>query len=393
MEFQYPSVTPLRVEKGDGLTYWVPLVGDLLEPDQDVADFMQHLAVTGRSENTTKSYASWLAPAIRYRVAHDWTWSDLADHMDEFLIWRRQQRRTSNGRGAKGPSTETMRLMVTAMNQFYRFLIANNKVESPERTYRQLFALEADLKTSNSSDGDAYPLWAAGNPRYGRVKGVPDADIDLQRRRALPKAVTTAEFNAMMSATKSRRDAFILMLLGGAGLRVGAVASLRRESIHGKNTRCEHSALGPHIHVNPEPTHPHHDSVKSPAVVPVAMDVMQWYWAWLEDRRDVPGAANQPWLLVTLPNPGRPGGEPLASDAIRVMVDRVAQAAGISRKITPHMLRHFVGQSAADMGLPADQVQKILGHRSITSQEVYRNASAEAARRGVDALAQIRSTP
>jgi integrase/recombinase XerD len=379
MELIVPDVTSVRVEKEGGLAYWVPLVGTGMEPDRDVAEFMQHLALSGRAEKTTKSYVGWLAPAVRYRAANNWTWSEFAEHMDEFLVWRRQLRRKSHGRGSAGPSTQTMRLMVTAINELFRFLISSRRVSDPARVQALLFDPVSDPELTR----------AGGRARYRKVKGTPAADLDLQRKRESPKAVSLTEFHAMMEAASSVRDAFILMLLGGAALRVGAVASLQRNSIH-QNTECEHASFGPHIHVVAAANHPHGEAVKYTSVVPAAMDVVQWYWAWLEERTEIPGASTQPWLLLTFPSPGRPGGEPLSSGAIRKMVDRVAKAAGIRRKITPHMLRHFVGQSAADLGLPPDELQRIMGHRSIQSQAVYRNVSDDAARRGAELLAEHR---
>jgi len=44
----------------------------------------------------------------------------------------------------------------------------------------------------------------------------------------------------------------------------------------------------------------------------------------------------------------------------------------------PHELRHGFGQEAADMDMPRDLLQQLLGHASIESQDVYRRSSDEA---------------
>jgi Phage integrase family len=130
---------------------------------------------------------------------------------------------------------------------------------------------------------------------------------------------------------------------------------------------------------NARPDHPHRDGVKrrDPFAIPMGAAVVQLWWAWLEERAAIRGAADQPWLLLALASPMGREGQALGSSAVREMVKVVAKRAGL-RHVTPHQLRHGFGQEAADADVPPDLLQRLLGHARIESQGVYRKTSNEA---------------
>jgi integrase/recombinase XerD len=49
----------------------------------------------------------------------------------------------------------------------------------------------------------------------------------------------------------------------------------------------------------------------------------------------------------------------------------VAAAAGIRKRVYPHLLRHTVAQQLLEGGMPLDQVQRFLGHDRIETTLVY----------------------
>jgi integrase/recombinase XerD len=64
-------------------------------------------------------------------------------------------------------------------------------------------------------------------------------------------------------------------------------------------------------------------------------------------------------------------GAALSTDSTRAILRALAQAANLSRRITPHMLRHTAATFLLENGADLRIVQEFLGHDSIRSTERY----------------------
>jgi integrase/recombinase XerD len=60
-----------------------------------------------------------------------------------------------------------------------------------------------------------------------------------------------------------------------------------------------------------------------------------------------------------------------------------ANVAGLSSKVTPHMLRHTAATRLIEAGVDIRYIQRLLGHASLTTTEIYTHVSDEALRRVV----------
>jgi integrase/recombinase XerD len=57
---------------------------------------------------------------------------------------------------------------------------------------------------------------------------------------------------------------------------------------------------------------------------------------------------------------------------VQTMVRRCARAAGITRRVHPHLLRHSIATILLDSGrVPIDQVRKFLGHLHLSTTQIY----------------------
>ena len=56
---------------------------------------------------------------------------------------------------------------------------------------------------------------------------------------------------------------------------------------------------------------------------------------------------------------------------IRLLIKKVAEEAGIKRRITPHMLRHSTATHLLNNGMDIRFVQRLLGHQSIITTQIY----------------------
>lgn len=60
-----------------------------------------------------------------------------------------------------------------------------------------------------------------------------------------------------------------------------------------------------------------------------------------------------------------------SEQSIRIMIKRYTREAGISLNITPHMFRHSVATYLIEEGADISYVQRILGHSSIKTTQIY----------------------
>ncbi|MFZ2681726.1 MAG: site-specific tyrosine recombinase/integron integrase [Patescibacteria group bacterium] len=147
------------------------------------------------------------------------------------------------------------------------------------------------------------------------------------------------------------RDKAILELLFSTGLRVSEIANLRIDAINLKLD--EFTVLG---------------KGSKHRVVFLANPARIAIKTYLERRRDV-----SPYLFVRHDRARKftPGAHPLTPRSIQRIVDRYARMAGITKRVTPHTLRHTYATDLLRNGADIRSVQSLLGHESITTTQVY----------------------
>jgi integrase/recombinase XerD len=75
--------------------------------------------------------------------------------------------------------------------------------------------------------------------------------------------------------------------------------------------------------------------------------------------------------------------EPLTTQAMRSRLAKAACDAGLRVKVTPHMLRHTAATQLIEAGVDIRYIQRLLGHASLTTTEIYTHVSDNALRRVV----------
>ena len=69
--------------------------------------------------------------------------------------------------------------------------------------------------------------------------------------------------------------------------------------------------------------------------------------------------------------------EGLARRSIERIVKHYAIKAGISKKVTPHVIRHCFATDLLSNGADIRSVQMMLGHANIATTQIYTHVSAE----------------
>jgi integrase/recombinase XerD len=372
-------VETVRVDVGCGMAYWSVLAGPTLAPVVPVDHFLRHLRFArNAAESTTKSYAGHLKRFERWRVGADLSWEAAAREIARYLLYLRTTPRIRPGRGVgQLPTGGALVPALAAIHGFYRHAVDVGAIDAI--VLPLLFEVAEQRFTGERGRMGLRPRL--------RVDARPTAPALLE-----PSAATTEEFAAMLACAGTARDACLIGMLGGLGLRVGQVASLWREDVHlmpaGRQVPGCGYMHGPHVHVVRRDGHPRGaiSKARSANVLPVPGPVEMLYAAWLWERQRIPDADVSPWAFVSFPGPaGNVPGEPLSTRRIYDIVTGAAATAGL-RHIHPHMLRHGFGSVAADLDVSRDVLQRLLGHRTLTAQDVYRQVSTD---RVIEAAALI----
>ena len=107
-------------------------------------------------------------------------------------------------------------------------------------------------------------------------------------------------------------------------------------------------------------------------LVPLSEPSREALLAWLhEGRPNAPGSAKASDAMFISAKGG-----PLTPNGLWRMVRRAAQQAGLSGRVSPHVLRHSFATDLVDNGANLRAVQMLLGHESLTTTTVYLRPSA-----------------
>jgi integrase/recombinase XerC len=74
---------------------------------------------------------------------------------------------------------------------------------------------------------------------------------------------------------------------------------------------------------------------------------------------------------------------PLTTASMRSRLARAARDAGLRARVTPHMLRHTAATQLIEAGVDIRYIQRLLGHASLSTTELYTHISDRALRRVV----------
>ena len=147
------------------------------------------------------------------------------------------------------------------------------------------------------------------------------------------------------------RDKAILELLFSTGLRVSELANLLKENINIK--KDEFTIMG---------------KGGKTRVVFLSEQAKYWLQKYLDKRIDL-----NPNLFIS--HDKRAGKKdadaPITPRSIQRIVQKCAQAAGITKAVTPHTLRHSYATDLLQNGADIRSVQTMLGHSSITTTQIY----------------------
>jgi integrase/recombinase XerD len=186
-------------------------------------------------------------------------------------------------------------------------------------------------------------------------------NLTIRLPRRLPRALTVEDMRRLLAraAEEASRSAsfsaillnFVVVCLFATGLRIGELASVKLTDIdlaeaaiivRGKGNRERRVFLPGRL----------------------AGAILGGY---LLARAKIP-TSSEPLLVTT-------EGQPMTTQSLRRALIALAQRASITRRVTPHMLRHTAATQLIEAGVDIRFVQKLLGHASIATTQIYTQVS------------------
>ncbi len=281
-------------------------------------EFLEHTEIAkGRSVNTIENYDRYLTRFI--------TQSKVKDAKDineavvrEFRLWLNRQSTGNNRATGETLSKKTQNYYMIALRAFLKFL-AKKEIKSMP-------------------------------PEQIELAKVPERHLDLMSSDELSRLLKSPSGTEL----KDLRDRAILELLFSTGLRVSELAALTTNtdfsagefSIRGKGGKIR--------------------------VVFVSDEAKSAVKNYLAKREDMSDAL---FVQIAPKGKGKKGedkdAEPLTRRSIERIVKQHAIKSGISKKVTPHVIRHSFATDLLSNGADLRSVQMLLGHANISTTQIY----------------------
>ncbi len=297
-----------------------------MELERYKREFLEYIEIEkGRSLKTVENYDHYLTRFLEFtKLTNPKDISD--DNVREFRLWlnRQESGTKENGRN-ETLKKRTQNYYLIALRSFLKYLMKRGVTSLP--------------------------------PDRIELAKVAERSLDL---------ISPDELNRLMSAPDTEtlaglRDKAMLELLFSTGLRVSELTSLSREldidsdefSIRGKG-----------------------EKVRVVFISDAARLAVKEY---IKKRTDM---ADAMFVNIVKTPKGKTGRMPtrLTSRSIERIIKFYGLKAGISKKVTPHVIRHSFATDLLSNGADLRSVQMLLGHANIATTQIYTHVTDKALR-------------
>lgn len=194
------------------------------------------------------------------------------------------------------------------------------------------------------------------------IESLPSSKIKLAKQKAdeTISFLDVRDIEAMLKIPDVKtpsglRDRTIMELLFSSGLRIAELVALNSDQMNMLNDKSttrtyELSIVGKGKHIR---------------TIFISPRAAEWLRLYLKSRRDVAKP-----LFINFSSKDESNNR-LTPRSIQKMIARSALLAGISKKVTPHTLRHTYATDLLDAGADLRSVQELLGHKNVATTQIY----------------------
>ena len=277
-------------------------------PTALIDSYLTHLTVERRlAANSVDSYARDLTLLSAFAAGRALTLDRLARADLEALV---------RDLMAEGRSPRSVARAVACFRGFYRFLVIDGR-----------------LKTSPADDLRPPRAWKV-LPKYLSVE-------DVDRLIAQPD----------VSTARGLRDRALIELLYATGMRVSELLSLRPPDVNLEASYLTCTGKG-----------------SKQRIVPFGDAAGEWVGRYTREARpSLLGRRSSPRLFVN----ARGGGPGLTRVGFWKILKEYAVRAGVTRALSPHMLRHSFATHLLERGADLRAIQMMLGHADLSTTQIY----------------------
>ena len=233
--------------------------------------------------------------------------------LDPAALDRRDLEAFVRGLMASGLSPRSTARAVACVRGFYKFL-----------------AVEQRRESSPADDLRAPRAWAA-LPKFLDLN-------EVDRLLAVPDVTTP----------RGLRDKALISVLYATGLRVSELISLKATNLHLREGYLTCIGKG-----------------DKERIVPIGQEAADWVQKYLAEARPKLVPKSSPWLFVNA------RGGPLSRVGFWKLLKEYGLKAGITRNISPHVLRHSFATHLLDRGADLRAIQMMLGHADLSTTQIY----------------------
>jgi site-specific recombinase XerD len=282
--------------------------------------FLEYIEIEkGRSLKTVENYDHYLSRFLGF-IKNDNPAGITDSLVREFRLWLNRQSTGNNRATGETLSKKTQNYYLIAIRAFLKYLARQEiKSMSPERI---------------------------------ELARVEERSLDLITREELVKILNSPNGNDL----KDLRDKAILELLFSTGLRVSELCSLPADlnlksdelSIRGKGGK-----------------------VRVVFISDEAKNAVRKYLAARKDMSDSLFVQIESGINKKNKKTENKDLKPLTKRSVERIVKQHAVKAGVSKKVTPHVLRHMFATDLLGNGADLRSVQAMLGHANIGTTQIY----------------------
>jgi integrase/recombinase XerD len=273
----------------------------------------------------------------------------------------------------RGLSTNTVQAYRRDLRRYLSFLDSWGVADAAGITDDAVAAYVVQLTSSVHGDGKLYRSRSVARMlsvvrsfhRFLLREGVTDRDptvsvVPPKSPRSLPRPLPVAEVGRLLEAPPEAdpvglRDRAILELLYGAGLRISELTGLDVDDVDLEEGSVRVLGKG-----------------GKERDVPVGRFAREAVANYLTRARPTFATAASRAALFLNQRGGR-----LTRQGCSQLLAKAVRAAGITRRVTPHTLRHSFATHLLEGGADVRVVQELLGHASVATTQIYTLVSKE----------------